>query len=91
MTPELIAIVTVGIALAGVILASTRGVRQDMARLESRLDGRIDALGSRLDGKIAALESSMNTQLGELRERMAHLEGVLDGLREAITIRTRAS
>ena len=46
MTPELIAIVMVGIALAGVILASTRGIRQDMAgvrqdmtRLESRLDG----------------------------------------------------
>ena len=52
MTPEIIAIVTVGIALAGVILASTRGVRQDMARLESRLDGRIDArLESRLDGR----------------------------------------
>ena len=53
MTPEIIAIVAVGVALAGVILASARGVRQDMARLESRLDGRIDAL-----------ESRMNTQLG---------------------------
>ena len=91
MTPEIIAIVTVGVALAGVIIASARGVRQDMARLESRLDGRIDELGSRLDGKIAALESSMNTQLGELRERMAHLEGLLEGLREAITGRARAS
>ena len=98
MTPELIAIVTVGVALAGVgvalagvILTSIRGVRQDMARLESRLDGKIDALGSRLDGKIAALESSMNTQLGELRERMAHLEGLMDGLREAIVGRAKAS
>ena len=83
MTPELIAIVMVGIALAGVVLASTRGVRQDMARLESRLDGKIGAVESRLDG--------INTQFGELRERMAHLEGVLDGLREAITHRARAS
>ena len=80
MTPELIAIVMVGIALAGVILASTRGVRQDMARFESRLDGRI-----------VALESRINTQLGELRKRMAHLEGLLEGLREAITGRARAS
>ena len=38
MTPEIIAIVTVGVALAGVIIASARGVRQDMSRLESRLD-----------------------------------------------------
>ena len=76
MTPEIIAIVTVGVALAGVILASTRGVRQDVTRLESRLDGKIDAL---------------SVQLGELRERMAHLEGLMDGLREAITGRARAS
>ena len=45
MNAEIIAIVTVGVALAGVgaalagvILTSIRGVRQDMARLESRLD-----------------------------------------------------
>ena len=47
-----------------------------MTRFESRLDGKIEAL---------------ITQLGELRERMAHLEGLLEGLREAITLRTRAS
>ena len=76
MTPEIIAIVMVGVALAGVILASVRGVRQDMTRLESRLDGKIEAL---------------STQLGELRERMAHLEGLLEGLREAIVGRARAS
>ena len=76
MTPEIIAIVTVGVALAGVILTSIRGVRQDMARLESLLDGKIDALSA---------------QLGELRERMAHLEGLMEGLREAIVGRARAS
>ena len=83
MTPEIIAIVTVGVALAGVgvalagvILTSIRGVRQDMARLESRLDGKIDALSA---------------QLGELRERMAHLEGLMEGLREAIVGRAQAS
>ena len=80
MTPELIAIVMVGVALAGVIFTS-------MARLESRLDKRIATLESRLDGKIEAL----SVQLGELRERMARLEGVLDGLRESIVDRARAS
>ena len=40
-------------------------------RDEIRVQGkRIDALGE---------------QMGVLRERMAHLEGLLDGLREAIT------
>ena len=54
-----------------------------MARLESRLDGKISALESRLD--------AMEHQFGELRERMAHLEGLLEGLREAITGRIAAS
>ncbi len=85
MSGELIAIVAVGAALSGLILTSSRGLRQDMrqdmARLESRLDGKIGGLESRLDGKISGLES----QIGELRERMAHLEGLLEGLREAIT------
>ncbi len=92
MSGELIAIVAVGAALAGLILTSSRGLRQDMARLESRLDGNIGGLESRLDGKIGGLESRLDgkiggleSQIGELRERMAHLEGLLEGLREAIT------
>ena len=80
MSGEIIAILAVGVALAGVILNSNRGlrqdVRQDIARLESRLDERI---------------SGLESQFGELRERMAHLEGLLEGLREAITGRVKAS
>ena len=51
--------------------------------LESRMDERINGLGSRFD--------AMEKQFGELRERMAHLEGLLEGLREAITGRVQAS
>ncbi len=105
MNVELISIVAVGVALAGVILASSRGLRQDMARMESRLDEKISGLESRtdekisglesrLDGKISGLESQINDlrgEVGELRERMAKLEGLLEGLREAITGRAAAS
>ena len=77
MSGEILAILAVGVALAGVILTSNRGLRQDMARMESRLDKRISGLESRFD--------AMEKQFGELRERMAHLEGLLEGLREAIT------
>ena len=72
MSVELIGIVTVGVALAGVILTSSRGLRQDMRRLDKRISG-------------------LESQIGELRERMAHLEGLLEGLREAITGRVKAS
>ena len=82
MSGEIIAILAVGVALAGVILTSNRGLRQDMVRMESRLDERISGLESRFD--------AMEKQFGELRERMAHLEGLLEGLREAITGRNVA-
>ena len=68
------AVLAIGATLAGVILNSNRGLRQDE---------RINGLESRFD--------AMEKQFGELRERMAHLEGLLEGLREAITGRATAS
>ena len=94
----LVAVLAIGATLAGLILTSNRGlrqdIRQDMARLESRLDERLGALESRLDERINGLESrfdAMEKQFGELRERMAHLEGLLEGLREAVSGRAKAS
>ena len=62
--------------LAGLILTGNRGlrqdIRQDMARLETRLDERI----SGLESQISDLRERMAHEIGELRERMAHLEGL---------------
>ena len=102
MSGELIAIVAVGAALAGVILTSIRGLRQDMrediGKLESRLREDIGKLESRLDERIDRLEARLRDdirQLGDRVGRMEHsqakLEGLLEGLREAITGRTAAS
>ena len=102
MSGELIAIVAVGAALAGVILTSIRGLRQDMredmGKLESRLREDIGKLESRLDERIDRLEARLRDdikQLGDRVGRMEHsqakLEGLLEGLREAITGRVKAS
>ena len=65
MTMELIAFITVGIAiitvgvgLAGLILNGQRNQREDMKSVQKEITG--------------------------LRERMAHLEGLLEGLRDVI-------
>ena len=63
MSGEMIAIVAVGVALAGVILTSLRGT-------EARLRDDIKQLSER----VARLEHSQ-----------AKLEGLLEGLREAIS------
>lgn len=70
---ELIAIVSVGAALAALIIAQSRSLRRDFF---ARMD------------RMEAQSKALRVRIGDLRERMANLEGLLEGLREAIT-RTR--
>ena len=55
------------------------------ARYDSRLRDRIDAQVGQLRDRIDSQGKETTEQLGQLRERMAKLEGLLEGLREAIT------
>ena len=87
MSPELIAILAVGIAVAGLILNGQNQTNRRLDALEQRLEGRIDALEQR----ISAFELQVNqrfdrleARLAALEQRFARLEGVLDGLREAL-------
>ena len=65
MSPELIAILAVGVALTGLIVNGQRSTRQDIGEFRR--------------------------EVGGLRERMAKLEGLLEGLREAIAGRRDAA
>ena len=65
----------------GVVAAVLLGVWGIVARYDSRVRDRMDTLRDRMD--VQGKETS--EQLGQLRERMAKLEGLLEGLREAIT------
>ena len=72
----LIAVLAIGVAQSGLILTSNRGLREDMARMEARLREDMKQLSER----VARVEHSQ-----------AKLEGLLEGLREAITVRSSAS
>ncbi len=63
-------VIGAAIVLLAAIGASFRSLRDEMRAQGKDLRERIDAQGE---------------QMGLLRERMAHLEGLLEGLREAIT------
>ncbi len=82
MSPEIIAVASVGVALAGLILTGQRAIRTELAVQRQE----IATLRKDIGEEIAALRDD----LAALRERMAHLEGLLEGLREAIT-RERAA
>ena len=87
MSAELIAILAVGVSLAGLLLHMNLRLNQRIDRLEDRLT----ASELRTEERFAALENTMaegfsaiDRQIAELRERIAHLEGLLEGLRDAI-------
>ena len=89
----LVAMAATGVALAGLILTNIRGLRQEMARMETRLDGRIDVLDRRIDAlesRFNEFQSHMDRQLAALSERIAYLEGLLKGLQKSIERRSIA-
>lgn len=68
----LVTIVAVGIALAGLVLTTVRGLRQEMGQEMRGIRGHMGRIDS---------------HIGELRERMAHVEGLLKGLRDSLARR----
>ena len=83
----LVAVLAIGATLGGLILTSNRGlrqdIRQDMVQLETRLREAISQLRGdmkQLAERVARVEHSQVT-----------LEGLPEGLPEAITGRTQAS
>ncbi len=87
MSVELIGIVTVGVALAGLILTGNRGLRQDMRQDMAQLETRLREGISQLRGDMKQLAE----RVGRLEHSQAKLEGLLEGLREAITVRATGS
>ncbi len=74
----LVAVVAVGISLAGLMLAGWRGIRREMR--DMRQEMRQDMSELRRD--VRDLRQHVDTQIGNLRDRLARIEGRLDELRE---------
>ena len=81
MTPEIYTIVAVAIALAGLILNGQR----TMAAAVTELRREFRANMSDLRTEFNALREQINHDIAALSERVARLEGLLEGLRDAIT------
>ena len=78
------------VGLAALVIGLFAWMRADQKRDVGRLEGAISELRTELKEDIAALregQTELREGQAELRERMAKLEGLLDGLREAVTWR----
>ena len=87
MSGEIFAILAVGVALAGVILTSIRGLRRDMREDMGKLESRLREDTSQLRDDIKQL----GDRVSRVEHSQAKLEGLLEGLREAITGRVSSS
>ena len=77
MTPEAWTVIGTGVVILIAIAAISRQLRGEMNVLRGEMNALRDQMTDRMDG--------MQVEIGRLRERMAKLEGLLEGLREAIT------
>ena len=64
------------IALGALIFGLFAWLRQDIRALRDEMNGKIDALREEMNGKIDALRN----EVGELRERVARIEGLLEAM-----------
>ena len=79
MTPEMIAIIAVGVTLIGMNLHSSRETRAEMRREFGVHGERIDALGEQVDA-LEARVGALETRVGALGQRVARLEGLFEGV-----------
>ena len=94
----LIAIAASNRQLRGEVKALHRELHGEMKTLRQELHGEMKTLRQGYQGEIKELRDEfrgemnhLHTEFGQLRERMAKLEGLLAGLREAITGRKAAA
>jgi hypothetical protein len=89
MTPELIAILAVGITLAAFGLTSLQLTFKRIGEVEARMDARFNRVDARFD-RVDERFDRMESRMSEVEKGLAHLRGVLDGLREALFERSRS-
>ncbi len=97
MSPETIGVLATAIGLGGLLIGLFAWLRQDIRRMDERFD-RVDERFDRMDDRITVFVRdnqerfvSLDRGQAELRERMAKLEDLLEGLRESVTGRREAS
>ncbi len=79
MSPELIAIIVMGLTLAGMLIAFDIRMERRVNRLIRRIDRLEELMMQRFD--------AMEARLSGLEQGQAHLAGEMSTLREAILLR----
>ena len=91
MTPELIAILSVGVAgfvgLAGLMLTLFTRIERRIDRMEDWMEGRMDRMEARMD-RMEDRMDRMAAQMLTLEQGQAELKGALEVIRDVLVQRT---
>lgn len=88
MSNELIAIIGAGVTLAGLILYSQHNLRADIQVQRAETREEFKAVRSDMKAEFNKHLNAINSlreDVNQLQNRVARQEGLMDGLREAIT------
>ena len=77
MSMEFIAIISVGLALAGLIITGQNGLRTEMREQREEMQAEFKSVRGEIN--------DLRGELVGLREKVAHLQGLVEGFFEAIT------
>ena len=80
MSPEFMAVIGAAIALAAVILSSQRTMRREIRDMRQEMHQEIGALRQEMHQEIRKVQQD----IGDLRERMARLEGLFEGFTKTV-------
>ncbi len=80
MTPEILSILGVGIALAGIILASQRQTRREIEQLRAEMVSRTDKLEAQMVSRTDKLEAQMISHADKQEAEFAALRRDVAGL-----------
>ncbi len=87
---EMITIIAVGVGLASLILNGQKNVREELKDFKVQVNARLDQMDERFE-KLDARFERLEARMGTMERQQAKLEGLLEGLREAISGRAPAS
>ena len=90
---EMITIIAVGVGLAGLILNGQKNIREQIDQRLDLIGQRLDLMDGRLDqmpfdarfDQVDARFEKLEMRMGTMERQQAKLEGLLEGLREAIS------
>ena len=80
---EMITIIVVGVGLAGLILNGQKNIREELRDFKVQVNERLDKMEARFE--------RLEARMGTMERQQAKLEGLLEGLREAISGRAPTS